>query len=196
MSEEIDPWITVVSGLPRSGTSLAMQMLQRGGMPLLTDGERTADEDNPRGYWEYEEVKRLAQGCAWIAEARGHAVKVISHLVEYLPVSERYRVVRVQRDMDEVLASQAKMISRLNRPAPDPAIVRRAFETHMQSFEDSMSTRKDSVMLTVEYGKIITTPGEIAREIATFIQDHEGPILDINAMADAVDQNLYRNRNC
>src|SRR5262249_61604387 len=104
--------IVIVSGLPRSGTSLMMQMLQAGGMPLLTDALRPADADNPNGYWEYEPVKRLQQDNSWIPKAEGRAVKVVSALLPYLPPQHTYKIIFMQRPMQEVLASQTAMLER------------------------------------------------------------------------------------
>ena len=99
--------ITIVSGLPRSGTSLMMQMLAAGGMPILTDQRRLPDEDNPRGYFEWEEVKRLPKNPALIARGEGMAVKVVSHLLAFLPATHEYRIVFIERPLPEILASQA-----------------------------------------------------------------------------------------
>ena len=109
--------IIVVSGLPRSGTSLMMKMLAAGGLPLLVDGLREPDDDNPEGYFELERVKALVTGDdAWLAEARGHAVKVISSLLKFLPGTYSYRVILMQRRMSEVLASQRRMLMRRGEP--------------------------------------------------------------------------------
>src|SRR5262247_1316470 len=104
--------IVVVSGLPRSGTLLMMQMLQVGGMSLLTDALRSVDADNPNGYWEYEPVKRLQQDNSWIPKAEGKAVKVISALLQYLPPQHTYKIIFMQRPMQEVLVSQTVMLER------------------------------------------------------------------------------------
>ena len=108
------PPIVVVSGLPRSGTSMLMKMLEAGGLSVMTDGQRTADEDNPKGYFEVERIKGLAQEGerGWLAGARGKAIKIISYLLRSLPPQFNYRVVFVRRDLDEVLASQSKMMAR------------------------------------------------------------------------------------
>ena len=106
-----DEFITVVSGLPRSGTSMMMKMLEAGGIPPVTDELRTADEDNPKGYYEFERVKAMDQGdTSWVVGARGKVVKVISALLKHLPPGEQYRVVFVRRNMPEILASQRKML--------------------------------------------------------------------------------------
>ena len=104
--------ITVVSGLPRSGTSLMMQMLEAGGMETVTDGQRAPDADNPKGYYELERVKRLKEDHAWLAEAEGKALKVVSMLLYDLPADFRYRVLFMERDLDEILSSQRTMLAR------------------------------------------------------------------------------------
>src|ERR1700675_612032 len=104
--------ITIVSGLPRSGTSLMMQMLDAGGLPVLSDGERKADTDNPRGYLEWERIKQLPKQPALIAEAEGKVVKVISQLLLSLPEGHEYRVIFMQRPLPEVLKSQDEMLRR------------------------------------------------------------------------------------
>src|SRR5882724_9225667 len=108
-----DSEIIVVSGLPRSGTSLMMQMLAGGGVEIVTDAIRAADCDNPRGYQEFERVKKIKQDRSWLPEARDKAFKMVSQLLYDLPPSERYRIIFMQRDLDEVLASQEKMLERL-----------------------------------------------------------------------------------
>src|SRR5438046_6429896 len=109
-------YITVVSGLPRSGTSLMMQMLRAGGMPVRTDGFRKADEDNPRGYLEYEPVKRTREDSSWVSDAVGKAVKVVYLLLRDLPDGFDYRVILMRRSLREVLASQSAMLMRSGRP--------------------------------------------------------------------------------
>lgn len=101
--------ITVVSGLPRSGTSLMMQMLLEGGMPVLRDAGRPADEHDPRGYLEYRKVRSLKDDCSWLHDADGRAIKVVSQLLYYLPADFEYRDIFMRRDLDEVLQSQEKM---------------------------------------------------------------------------------------
>lgn len=186
--------IVVVSGLPRSGTSLAMQMIAAGGVEPLTDGERTADIDNPRGYYELDAVKRLKQDSSCVHEASGKVVKVISHLLGDLPTGETYRIVFVERDLDEILASQAKMIARLGKPAPPQDIVRRAFETHLGAFERLAASRQDFAVLRVAYADMVSDPAAAAERIADFLAEGDFVGLDVGAMAGAVDPGLYRNR--
>lgn len=183
--------ILVVSGLPRSGTSLVMQMLVAGGVDPVTDGERAADVDNPRGYLELEAVKRMKAGAEWITDARGKAVKVISHLLGDLPKGEDYRVVFVERDLDEVLASQAKMIERLGRPAPPAETVRRAFETHLQNFD---RLAQGFEVLRLRYADLIANPEAATERLAEFASVGRSDPLDAGAMQRAIDPTLYRNR--
>src|SRR5436309_9885827 len=105
----MDSEIIIVSGLPRSGTSLMMQMLDNGGMEVVTDNIRTPDTDNPRGYYEFEQVKKIKHDTAWLPSTRGRAFKMVSQLLYDLPPSEQYAVIFMERDLDEVLASQEKM---------------------------------------------------------------------------------------
>ncbi|HNY87520.1 MAG TPA: hypothetical protein PKN23_13545, partial [Candidatus Hydrogenedentes bacterium] len=113
------PEIVVVSGLPRSGTSMMMRMLAAGGMPLFTDGVRAADSDNPLGYFEHEAVKRLREDASWVPGAAGKAVKVVSALLPALPEGFQYRVILMRRPLEEVLASQRRMFGRRGAPAAD-----------------------------------------------------------------------------
>ncbi|QDV72524.1 hypothetical protein K2D_06830 [Planctomycetes bacterium K2D] len=186
--------IVVVSGLPRSGTSLAMQMIAAGGVEPLTDGERAADIDNPRGYFELDAVKRLKADSSCIRDGRGKVVKVISHLLGELPSGETYRIVFVDRDLDEILTSQAKMIARLGKPAPPQDIVRRAFVTHLDAFERLTARRQDYSVLRVAYTDMVAEPQTAAERIAGFLAEGGITGLDLAAMAGTVDPNLYRNR--
>ena len=108
--------IIIVSGLPRSGTSLMMQMLDNGGVPVVTDNIRTPDTDNPRGYYEFEQVKKIKEDVSWLPATRGKAFKMVSQLLYELPASETYRVIFMERDLDEMIRSQEKMLSRLGKP--------------------------------------------------------------------------------
>src|SRR5574342_806932 len=110
-------FVTVVSGLPRSGTSMMMRMLETGGLPVMTDHIRIPDESNPKCYYEFEQVKQLKEGnTGWISEGKGKVVKIISALLEYLPPGHKYRIVFMQRNMDEILASQREMLLRRGEP--------------------------------------------------------------------------------
>jgi len=185
--------VIVVSGLPRSGTSLMMNMLRAGGVPIVTDELRTADDDNPRGYFELERVKQLAKGdAAWVQEANGHAVKVISALLEHLPATTTYRVLFMQRRLPEVLASQRKMLERRGEPTdtvPDEKMAA-LFEKHLEKIEGWLAQQPNFSVLYVPYHELAERPeGQLDR-----IVDFLGLPLDRDAMLAAVDPALYRNR--
>ena len=182
--------ITIVSGLPRSGTSLMMQMLVAGGMTPLTDGERAADTDNPRGYLEWERVKRLPHEPNCIAEAEGKVVKVISQLLLSLPPGHEYRVVFMRRPLPEVLASQEKMRRRMGKGDEGPAQMASLFEKHLRIVEDWLRGKAYVKALPVPYHDLLGRPLEIGRSVAEFL----GMELDVTAMASQVDSSLYRNR--
>jgi hypothetical protein len=185
--------IVVVSGLPRSGTSMLMKMLEAGGLSVMTDGQRTADEDNPRGYFEVERIKGLAQegDRAWLAGARGKAIKVISYLLRSLPRQFNYRVVFVSRDLDEVLASQGKMMARRGETDEiPPEKMRELFEKDLGRARHLLAYEPQFESLEVEHAAILARPLEQAGRIAGFL----GGRLDVQAMAAAVDPALYRNR--
>jgi hypothetical protein len=185
--------IIVVSGLPRSGTSMLMKMLDAGGLAVVTDGQRTADEDNPRGYFEVERIKNLAKDDdrRWLAEARGKAIKVISYLLRSLPSQFNYRVVFVRREIEEVLASQDKMLARRGQTDDiPPQRMRELFEKDVASARKLLADEPQFETLEVHYTAILAHPLEEARRIAGFV----GGGLDAEAMAAAVDPELYRNR--
>jgi hypothetical protein len=182
--------IVVVSGLPRSGTSLMMQMLAAGGVEPLTDRERVADESNPRGYFEYEAVKRLKSDVSWLPAARGKALKVVSQHLLDLPATERYRVIWMRRDLDEILASQAAMIRRGGGAPASTALLKSAFSAHVAKLDAELAGRQEFARLDVDYSAAIADPAEAAAQINAFL----GGELDEDAMVAAVDPDLYRNR--
>ena len=185
--------IIVVSGLPRSGTSMMMKMLEAGGIPPMTDELRTADDDNPKGYYEFERVKQMDKGdVAWVPEARGKAVKIISALLKYLPADERYRVIFIRRDIDEILASQRKMlIHRGEDPdKQDDAQMKRLFEKHVRQVEEWLAAQKHIQTLYVHYSDMLGNPGPQIERVNTFL----GGKLDPARMAEVVDPQLYRNK--
>lgn len=186
--------IFIVSGLPRSGTSLMMQMLAAGGIPSLTDHERTADNDNPHGYLEYERVKQLPTGdTAWLAHAEGQVVKVISALLTALPATYEYRVLLMQRDLDEVLASQRVMLARRGEPLPsaaEEAELRTIFAAHLQKTIQWLKTQPHIQLLAVPYRDLVQTPQALIPQIVAFCARP----MDENAMLAAVDSRLYRNK--
>lgn len=184
--------VTVVSGLPRSGTSLMMQMLHAGGLPVLTDGVRTADENNLRGYFEYEPVKRLRSDRAWLPRARGHAVKIIHLLLRDLLLdgSLYYRVVFMQRPLDEVLASQHAMLARDGKAAADAAVLKKAFEGQLAQLDTWFAAQPSIDVMKVDYHRLIREPRPVAVALSGFL----GRELDTDAMSRAVDPALHRQR--
>lgn len=184
--------ITIVSGLLRSGTSLMMQMLVAGGMTALADGERKADDDNPRGYLEWERIKTLPNDPGCIAEAEGKIVKVISRLLLSLPAGHEYRVIFMQRPIGEVLASQDQMMRRRGtfKEGANPAIIAGAFEKHLREVDAWLAARSYVQLLRVSYHDVLGKAAEVARQVAEFLDVR----VDRGAMVQQIDQSLYRNR--
>jgi hypothetical protein len=185
-------FVTLVSGLPRSGTSMVMQMLHAGGMPIVTDGLRPPDPDNPRGYFEFERVKALRTDRAWLDDATGKAVKVIHMLLPELPADREYRVLFVERDLDEVLASQQKMLARLGRAgaALPRDRLRAAFESQCRQVREWLAQRPCFQVMPLAYAEVVADPNRAARTIRDWLGDG----LDAARMAASVDAGLYRNR--
>lgn len=186
--------IIVVSGLPRSGTSLMMKMLDAGGVPVWTDGVREADDQNPNGYYELERVKDLDKqpDRRWVREGRGRAVKVISALLEHLPADNNYRVILMRRDLDEVLASQRAMLVQRGEAGGaerDPAL-KTAYDRHLRLVRHLLQSGSCFAVLEVDYADVIADPAASAARVNAFV----GGGWDIARMAAAVDAKLYRNR--
>lgn len=188
----IDPdVITVVSGLPRSGTSMMMSMLVAGGMEALADGIREADDDNPRGYFELEAVKRTRQDGSWLADAGGKVVKIIAQLLFDLPEDRRYRIIFMRRDLDEVLRSQRKMLERRGEPSgTDDAEMKRTFIAHLADVEEHLEKRPNCETLFVNYRRAVEAPAKEVDRIVGFLRAE----LDKAAMVAATDPKLYRQR--
>jgi hypothetical protein len=186
--------IVVVSGLPRSGTSMAMKMLEAGGLPVLTDGLRAADASNPNGYFEFERVKELdkAGDTAWLAEARGRAVKIISLLVTYLPERYDYQVIFMRRNLDEIIASQNAMLdSRQEARGVADERTRELYETHLRQVDRFLAQRACFSTLSVDYGKVLAEPRAHALQINAFLD----AVLDVERMVAVAEPTLYRNRS-
>lgn len=188
--------VIVASGLPRSGTSMLMQMLQAGGLPVVTDAARAPDEDNPRGYFEDDRVKRLAQDAAWIEEARGKALKVVSPLLQELPQGPRYAVLFMRRDLREVLASQARMLERRGAAAGESyQNLSGRMRAHLREVERMLHSRPDMAPLFLDHAETLRDPLCAARSIRDFLAPRLGLGLDVEAMAAAVDPALRRQRS-
>lgn len=184
--------ITVVSGLPRSGTSLVMQMLAAGGMPVLTDGRRVPDDDNPRGYFEFEPVKRTASDSSWITAAKGKAVKAIYQLLRSLPPEHSYRVILLRRDIREVVASQHAMLRRLGKgpPAISDEALARGLEAGLRDVEAWLGQQQNWSVLQLAHAELLASPHAAAEKLSAFCGG-----LDAAAMAAVIDPSLYRQRH-
>lgn len=184
--------IIVVSGLPRSGTSMMMRTLAEGGLEIVSDAIRTADDDNPNGYFEFEPVKQLAQGnFFWLADASGKVVKIISGLLEHLPPEYQYKIIFMERDLTEVLKSQQKMLK--NRQEQSQVADREMhaqFEKHLANIKYWLARQPNMDVLYINYNKMIGDPQTNCLRIAGFI----GPTLNINKMLTIPSKSLYRNR--
>jgi len=187
--------IVVVSGLPRSGTSMAMKMLEAGGLALLTDSGQPSDISNPGGSYEFELVKQLDKNgdLAWLRGARGKGVKVTSWLVTRLPESYDYRVIFLQRDLDEVVASQNAMLLQRGEPRgiEDPDSMRQIYQRHLEQVRHFLDERSCFTTLTINYAEVVERPAAEAKRLARFL--HRS--LDDERMAAAVDPGLYRHRS-
>jgi len=183
--------IVIVSGLPRSGTSLMMQMLTAGGMQPLTDEIREADPDNPKGYYEFERVKKIKEDKSWLPDARGRVVKMISQLLYDLPDTENYKVVFMRRDIDEIIASQEKMLIRRGVAVPNRQAIKSAFTTHLQKLFAWIPSHPSLDLIEVNYNELISSPRVHAERINAFIPD----VLHVEQMLVPVDSSLYRNRD-
>jgi hypothetical protein len=184
--------ITIVSGLPRSGTSMMMRMLEAGGLEVLTDGVRVPDEDNPHGYYEFEPVKKLESDSGWLSQAQGKVLKVVSPLLRHLPREFQYRVIFMERDLREVLASQRRMLLRRGRPVdevPDEEMAE-TFRRHVERLREWLARQPNFAVLYVDHREVLERPSDAAIRVASFL----GLSLDAERMAAAVDPALYRQR--
>ena len=185
-------FITIVSGLPRSGTSMMMKALEAGGMPVLTDGIRKPDRDNPKGYYEFEPVKKTKEDPSWLQEAGGKAVKMVYRLLYDLPEGYRYRVVFMQRDMDEILTSQKAMLERTGQQSSDIGADKLAalFKKDLEEMYQWIERQSNFSKLLVSYNDMVRDPRPQCLRVIDFL----GNCLNVDRMAGVVDASLYRNR--
>ncbi len=186
--------ITIVSGLPRSGTSLMMKMLETGGMEVVIDNIRKSDEDNPRGYYEFEKVKKIKNDASWLDNTEGKVFKMVSMLLYDLPATRTYRVIFMRRRMEEILASQRTMLRRLGKEqdsAPDEKM-RRLYTKHLQEMEQWLAGQQNMQVLYVSYNDVMERTRECSETVSRFLQNG----LDTDKMASVVDASLYRQREC
>jgi hypothetical protein len=192
-NHKIQKPITIVSGLPRSGTSMMMKSLISGGLIPLTDNFRTADIDNPRGYYEFERTKKLPNGDnEWLAIAQGKVVKIIASLLIYIPDKYQYRIVFMRRDISEILASQRLMILRRGED-PDKISndqMARLFKTHLAQVDLWLANHPTINHVDVNYNHILQAPYPEMEKVNRFL----GNTLDVSKMVDVIDPTLYRQR--
>lgn len=184
--------VVVVSGLPRSGTSMMMQMLDKGGLEIFSDKKRTADENNPKGYYEHEAVMSISKNKAWLEEAKGKVVKVISHLLFELPARYNYKVVFMERDLNEVLMSQHRMLVRNGKAKEDTINLKLMgpFRQNLEKVRNWATNQANVDILYVSHAAMMNNPGEEISRINQFL----GGKLDTAAMAGVIDRSLYREK--
>jgi argonaute-like protein implicated in RNA metabolism and viral defense len=184
--------ITIVSGLPRSGTSMMMKMLEAGGLPVLVDNVRTADEDNPKGYYEFERVKQIEHDKLWLKDAGGKVVKMISELLKHLPADYQYKVIFMRRKIEETLASQRQMLIRRGEDAEKISDEKMTglFRMHLVRLFSWLEKQPNIEVLQVNYSEVMANPVEHAKKINRFL----GGGLNESAMVSVVDPSLYRQR--
>lgn len=189
--------IIIVSGLPRSGTSMMMRMLEAGEMEIVSDGEREADNDNPNGYYELERVKDLDKTRddekEWLGESRGKVIKIISLLLQHLPDRFAYKIIFMRRNLDEILSSQNKMLVHRDEAGSDAddEEMGKLYRTHLRTINSLMDRRPNFDHLDVAYKDALNKPEAHARRLTEFL----GREMDIEKMASVVDPQLYRNRS-
>jgi len=183
----------VVSGLPRSGTSLMMQLLERAGVPLLSDDARPPDVSNPRGYFEFAPVKGTLRDASWVSLAEGRAVKVIHALLQGLPTDRRYRVLLMRRPIEEIVQSQDMMLARLEEPPAAVAHARLAqlLEGQLEQAQRLLEERACFEWLEVDYRELVRTPEILIPKIGAFL----GIDLPLDSLLECIDPGLYRNRS-
>ncbi|MBU0765109.1 MAG: tetratricopeptide repeat protein, partial [Bacteroidetes bacterium] len=184
--------IYVVSGLPRSGTSMMMQMLNGGGLEVFTDNKREADENNPKGYFEHEAVTRLARDKTWVKHARGKVVKVISRLLIFLPATYNYKVIFMVRDIDEVIASQQKMLEKKGKQGSGTYNVslKENYEKNLEKLEKFIKENHNMEVIFIHYADVIGDPFKQALKINIFLDN----IMNTDRMVEAVSRELYRTK--
>ena len=185
--------VVIVSGLPRSGTSMMMKMLEAGGQAILTDNLREADANNPKGYYEFERVKNMKDGdLAWMSEAVGKVVKIVTGLIMFLPSGYNYKIIFMRRDLNEILSSQKKMLGRLGKEddnIPDDKMAK-VYEEHLKEVRGWLIRQPNIETLYVNYNSMVKDPTEALNKINDFL----GGGMDVSVMAGVVDKELYRER--
>lgn len=184
--------ITIVSGLPRSGTSMMMRMLEAGGMDVFADHLREPDIDNPDGYYEYEKVKNIKEDYKWLDDLHGKAIKVVSMLLYALPTDKNYKIIFMIRNMEEILASQRAMLERKGKVSDFSAEdMKQVFTKHLEEIKRWLSKQRNMDILFINYNEVISIPHECVKKINEFLDDK----LNSMDMLRVVNKSLYRQRS-
>ena len=193
LAKNIKGEVIVVSGLPRSGTSMMMQILNAGKLDILTDDKRDADNNNPKGYYEYEPVKKLMIDKSWLPNAKGKVVKVIAQLLPYLPSNFNYKIIFMRRPMNEVLKSQQIMLGREKdvKTKAFPSGLNKAFQKQLDRVDEWIESQPNIDVINVNYKEVIENPTAELESLVSFL-DRE---IDSNLMKSAIDEKLYRNKS-
>ena len=184
--------ITIVSGLPRSGTSLMMQILKAGGLELLADNIREADDNNPKGYYELEKVKSLMKDNSWLADAEGKVIKVIAQLIPFLHEDFEYRIIFMERNINEVVNSQNRMIDKLggNRSTVNDEILKKTFLSQLEKVKAAIKVKGYKTVF-INYNSLIESSGQELNLLNTEL----GLDIDIKNASQQIDKSLYRSRD-
>lgn len=188
----MDKFITIVSGLPRSGTSMMMRMIEVGGMEIVEDNIRKADDDNPYGYFEFEKVKKIKEDSSWLDDTQGKVFKMVSMLLYNLPSDRNYKVIFMKRKMGEIMASQRIMLKRHGRDKDgvDDKEMGKLSEKHLTQIESWLETQNNIDVLYVSYNDAIEKPRVSSEIVNQFL----GNSLNVERMIESIDNSLYRNR--
>jgi hypothetical protein len=184
--------IIIVSGLPRSGTSMMMKALKSGGVPILTDNIRKKDQDNPQGYYEFEPVKKTKQDSSWLKKAQGKAVKMVYRLLYDLPPDYYYQVIFMQRNIKEVLASQKEMLKRKEKEPEAEEEMEYLFKKELKKFQNWINKQNNFKLINVNYAAVIKDPVKEFKKVKKFLEP--GKKINVLKMAQIVDPDLYRIR--
>lgn len=185
-------YLTIVSGLPRSGTSMMMRMLDEGGLTAITDNIRKADADNPKGYYEFEPVKKTKEDPSWLNGTEGKVVKMVYRLLYDLPAGRQYRVIMMRRNLDEVIKSQEVMLERSGKAGGKLSDdkLKKMFADELAKVEAWMDERGGFKYVEIDYNDMLKNPVPLAARINQFLDGG----LDEAKMAAVVDPSLYRQR--
>lgn len=193
LGASIEDTVIIVSGLPRSGTSMMMQMLAAGGIPIMTDNVREADESNPKGYYEYEKAKQVGSDNSWIPDAKGKVVKIVAQLLPKLPLGQPYRIIFMQRPLSEVISSQYKLLERLGKKGSKltPEKLAETYQKQLKQVEQVLNYYQEIEVLPINYIDAIANPQLIAAQVNEFL----GEKWNENAMIKVIDPHLQHYRS-